>query len=330
MNSIIQDVHFYPYELCAKSKLSSRASRKTRNGALLRLQYQDGCTGFADCHPWPELGDFTLERQLQLLAHRKITSLTRKSLYFARLDALARKEKKTVFDPSLVVPNSHLLVTDISQWNVKHLEAAQQQKFSFIKFKIGRDLEHEIPLVQSLLQKCASIEISLRLDFNGVLNQSSFEYFLTSVNRWQDRIDFIEDPFPFHANSWAQIQQKYRCALACDHQSEQAIGMPLSAKVLVVKPAVQDETRFLFQTNQQRVIFTSYLDHPLGQLAAAYVAAKSEVNEVGGFLSHLAYETDLFIDQMHAQGPQLIPPPGTGLGFDSFLDDLNWVELKKT
>ena len=56
-----------------------------RRGALIRV---DG--GFADVHPWPELGDAPLDEQLALLARGETTPLTRASLHWARVDADAR------------------------------------------------------------------------------------------------------------------------------------------------------------------------------------------------------------------------------------------------
>lgn len=323
MNSI-QDVHYCLYELHSETLLSSRGSRKTRHGALLRIQFKDGI-GFADCHPWLELGDLSVEKQLKLLSEGKLTSLSRKSLHFARQDAEGRKEEKSLFT-TIRVPPSHLLVTDLTHWGIDRLHKASEDGFSFIKIKVGRDLEQEIPLIKQILSECPTLGMKLRLDFNASLTQQSFEYFLTSISKGIDFIDFIEDPFPFHPVSWAQVQKAFPCSLACDHQSERAVGLPLSAKVIIVKPALQDEMRF--KTDLQRVIYTTYLDHPIGQLAAAYSAAKMETRETGGFLSHFVYDQDPFMQELHTQGPQLIPPKGTGFGFDDILKQMNWNELK--
>ena len=78
-------IEYWRYELIPKRRLSAIAADGPRRGALLRV---DG--GFADVHPWPELGDANLDDQLALLARGETTPLTRASLQFASIDAAAR------------------------------------------------------------------------------------------------------------------------------------------------------------------------------------------------------------------------------------------------
>ena len=73
----------------------------TRRGALVRVG-----NGFADVHPWPELGDAPLERQLTMLARGETTALTRRSLELARIDSDARARSVSLF-AGLTIPLSH-------------------------------------------------------------------------------------------------------------------------------------------------------------------------------------------------------------------------------
>ncbi|MCU1228491.1 MAG: hypothetical protein JWO97_1375, partial [Acidobacteria bacterium] len=71
-------IRYAPYELVARRALNARATELRRRGALIEV---DG--GYADVHPWSELGDAPLDEQLAMLARGETTSLTRASLRFA-------------------------------------------------------------------------------------------------------------------------------------------------------------------------------------------------------------------------------------------------------
>src|SRR3954463_14889162 len=93
------DCYFWRYERVPKRRLSAIAGR--RLGALIRVG-----DGFADVHPWPELGDAPLDQQLALLARGETTALTRASLRFAELDAAARHDGRWLFE-RVTIPMSH-------------------------------------------------------------------------------------------------------------------------------------------------------------------------------------------------------------------------------
>src|SRR5947207_12510223 len=90
---------YWRYELVPKRRLSAIAGRRV--GALIRIS-----DGFADVHPWPELGDLPLDEQLSLLARGVTTPLTARSLCFAALDAEARAASRNLFE-GLTIPPSH-------------------------------------------------------------------------------------------------------------------------------------------------------------------------------------------------------------------------------
>ena len=78
------------------------------------------------------------------------------------------------------------------------------------------------------------------------------------------------------------------------------------------------------------------MDHPLGQVFAAYEAASAwgkfpEIVDVCGLVTHGLFEHDTenreFFDALGLVQPQLQPPAGTGLGFDELLDSLRWEKL---
>ena len=76
------------YSLKPRRALSALAGAAPRQGALLRAG-----DGFADMHPWPELGDAPLDEQLALLARGETTPLTRRSTSSSRGSPAARRRR---------------------------------------------------------------------------------------------------------------------------------------------------------------------------------------------------------------------------------------------
>jgi O-succinylbenzoate synthase len=94
------------------------------------------------------------------------------------------------------------------------------------------------------------------------------------------------------------------------------------ADVLVVKPAIQE-----VPTDERELVVTSYMDHPVGQLFAAYVAATTKTSDRCGLLTHLVYEPNAFSERLRIDGMRLVPPGGNGIGFDDLLENLAWRKL---
>lgn len=321
-------IEYSPYELIPKAPIESKTVQAERNGALLRIHFQDGKTGYADCHPWTELGDESLTQQLQKLRKGVLTPLTKQSLHFARCDAEARAKNENLFI-ELSIPKSHFLIPNILQFNLEEFSRAIDEGFACFKIKLGRDLPNETKNLCEILNCFRSDKFIIRLDFNLKLSSIDFEKFLSEMARWKEKIEFCEDPFPFDPISWQVIQQK-GLRLACDMNSHQALAFPLSAQVIVLKPAIQDSPSTI--SPLQNVVFTSYLDHPLGQLAAAYSAAKyfegsPSKTTVCGLLSHHAYLSNAFSERLSVQGPDFKIPLGTGFGYDDLLPSQKWQAL---
>ncbi|MEA2329564.1 MAG: hypothetical protein QOE68_4523, partial [Thermoanaerobaculia bacterium] len=134
-------VEFWRYELTPKRRLSSVAADGPRRGALIRVN-----GGYADVHPWPELGDLPLDEQLALLARRETTPLTQCSLEFASIDAAARRDGRSLFD-GLTIPPSHWPGPD------------PPPDFGTVKLK-------SIDVIPD--------RVRLRIDFNATLTPSQF------------------------------------------------------------------------------------------------------------------------------------------------------------
>jgi len=294
---------FYDYEL------QYRQSRKKRRGFLIKVHFRDRIVGYADCHPWLEFGDAPIAQQKQSLLSRRLTPLSAQSLYFARLDAEARAEKRSLFK-GLSVPESHYLVAEFS--GVDFHEITQ---FSHVKIKVGDEPEREAEKLKEL-PKC-----KWRLDFNSKLTKAAFFRFLDSLSEHLHRIDYCEDPFPFDAEAWNEAEQKFGVDLAADFEMRNIGSGNFCPKIIVIKPAIQAKNPYFGKP--QRLVVTSYLDHPLGQATAAYTAAKVAPGEVAGLLSHTVYEENIFSQDL-SHGSKFNIPPGTGFGFDHLLEKLVW------
>ena len=271
---------FWRYSLKPRRPLSALAGAAPREGALLRVG-----DGFADVHPWPELGDAPLDEQLALLARGETTPLTRRSLWFASV------WRHDLFD-GLTIPRSHWPGSD------------PPDGFDTVKIKMpGGTLPDGY---------------RLRLDFNASIDCATFAALAPTLPR--ERIDFVEDPCPYDAATWRHLREETGLRLALDRAkvvsaSRRPQRRRPAADVLVVKPAVED-----VPNTDLPIIITSYMDHPIGQLHAAYVAANS--TETCGLVTHVLFENDPFVERMQIKDARLVPPDFTDL-----LEALPWKRL---
>ena len=271
------------YRLVPRRRLSGVAAEGVREGALLRVG-----NGFADLHPWPELGDLPLDAQLALLARGETTAQSRASLHMAALDADARARGVSLFE-GLTIPESH--------WPGNDPPAG----FDTVKIK------GMMPVPE---------HVRIRIDFNATLTPAEFLSIARTLPR--ERIDFIEDPCPYDPRMWNELREATGLRLALDRVS----GTD-GFDVLVHKPALQHE----WPATDREIVVTSYMDHPVGQFGAAYVAASHVVSSRCGLLTHVLYEPDAFLERVERDGASLIAPAGTGIGFDELLENLPWMTL---
>lgn len=321
-------IAYAPYYLQAHKPLNAVSFDLRRHGALLRVTFSSGSTGYADCFAWPELGDLALEGQLESLRKGIYTPVTKSALEWAFLDAQARVEKKSLLEDK-IIPKSHFLTSGFAEWSAAEVTDIISQGYTHVKLKIGAAIDRESEAIQRLFSQTPLL---LRLDCNESLSLSVFRDFLRKIETVRGSIDFIEDPFPFDPESWSAIQ-KEGWTLACDRKARLAVGKKESASVLIFKPAIEllhDWTNEDWTNKQeQKIIVTSYLGHPLGQLAAAYAACLVDpaATSVHGLLSHRVYTPTSFSSQLNWEGPEFTMPTGIGFGFTGQLEQLEWKKL---
>ncbi len=309
------------YRLKSRGYLNALTSRREFEGALIRVD-----NGFGCIHPWPELGDPPLEKCLADLAGERRWPIVRRALRCAEFDGAARTHEDSLFE-EMEVPESH---ATLARGDMPEIERAVEAGFSIVKLKMGRDLPEESRLLEVAAEAFPGLR--WRLDFNEKAEPREIEAFLLGLSEKTRRaIDFVEDPCPFSETAWAELFKKTRVPLAVDRE---AAPHRKAAQVTVIKPAV-DEPFLLAEAalaHGQRVVLTSYMDHPLGQTFAAWEAARLGLQFPGlvgvcGLQTHPLFEPDEFSEILGPWSPQFKPPGGTGLGFDDQLESLPWTRL---
>lgn len=318
-----ETIHIHRYTLQSGASLNARSGRTAHEGALIRVGEDN--FGYGCIHPWPELGDADLEQTLGLLATGQCTDLSRRALTCAREDGRARRAGISLFD-ALVVPRSHAtLPMDASLF-----QTAVDAGFDIAKVKVGRDGEAEATFIRE--QAARFPELRWRLDFNGSLGHAAVEKWLASLGEdVRARIDFIEDAYLPNGSPWVDALGPYHIPMAVDRDVASACG---GYGVAIIKPAVNEVAPILKQADEhgRRVVFTSYMDHPLGQCFAAWEAAKArvlhpELVDTCGLVTQGLFAPDAFSDSLGTPEPEFHPPAGTGLGFDALLKSLPWKRL---
>lgn len=328
----VRRIWFSPYSLTPRRSLGAHASQssKTREGSLLKFEFESGAIGYSDLHPWTELGDDSLPTQLKKLADKNLTQLSTRSIELARKDATARAESRSVFE-GLSVPNSHFLFTDASALTISDAAGIEAEGFKVLKAKAGKNLIAERKALEAVFGAEGNLSLKLRLDFNSVLDLKTAEEWLLSLSpSVREKIEFCEDPCAFDPAAWRELHKRTGIDFYCDLESESLFQTEqLGVKGLILKPARQNPRSL--RAKSYSLVVTSYLDHPLGQMSASFEAAcLNQSYDVGvcGLLSHVAYEASPYSERIPARGPALLPDlDQPGFGFGDLLQAEAWKEI---
>lgn len=309
------------YQLKSQGFLNTLSRRRTFDGVLLRINGGYGCI-----HPWPELGDPSIDQCLKDLRGGAQRSIVRRALRCVEYDRVARVFEHSLFD-EMEVPTSH---ATLPQHHSAQVDLAQTHGFGCVKLKMSDSIASEAIFLNQMVREYTGLR--WRLDFNESLDRSTFLDFWKLLNdETKQHLDFIEDPLPYSKSIWRELSQDAGVCFAVD---KEASTQTESAKVMVIKPAV-DEPFLLAEAalhHQQRVILTSYMDHPVGQVFAAWEAARLSLQfpglvEVCGLQTHHLFEKNSFSEELGEWRPEFKVPSGYGLGFEDQLEALTWVEL---
>jgi len=306
----MEEVWVSRYELKAANALNSRSARRVFEGALVRIG-----SGFGCLHPWPELGDPTLGECLRDLVGARQFRIVKKTLACVAADGRAREEGRSLFE-GMEVPASHATLPELSE---KAVAKAVARGFSHVKTKAGRDVVNELGFLRQLAQKWP--ELRWRIDFNETGRREELGDIFSGWNIEElGKIDFLEDPVSYYSGEWPKLSQVTGVSIANDRHQEEDDEQ---SDVLVLKPAVD-----VLQRGSQRLVVTSYMDHPVGQCFAAWEAAKLGSGEICGLQTHDLFERSGFSEVLGEAGPEFRPPDGAGLGFSDLLEDVEWLRLE--
>ena len=314
-------MHYTPYTLHPVGAMSARAAAQPREGVLLRGD--NG--GYACLQAWPELGDAPLEYELDALREGTPMRLGARALKCIELDGEARAKGVRLFD-GLTVPRSYATLT---------VSATPSQVYNLHQrgFRVGKI--KVIPKLSATVERLVNLAAMVpdwkwRVDFNCTLTpEEALQFWDMLPAAMRERIDFVEDPCYYDVNAWQSLQDA-GMPLAYDMpvQNENSIpGRTSTPMMRIVKPARHVSTTGL-------PVFTTYMDHPLGQCWAAYNAAvfytgkPAEEVPLCGLVTHHVYRPNAFSEELGMDiTPEFPVPKGTGLGFDHLLASLPWKKL---
>jgi O-succinylbenzoate synthase len=222
------------------------------------------------------------------------------------------------------LPSSHATLTESS------LEAVlQAARHGFTSAKVkGHPDERRLEALAELLD---ASPLPLRIDFNETLTVARLVAWHGQLSPTaQQRIEFVEDPCPYRVEDWQALRAATGWTLAVDRAAPHASH---GFEIFVFKPAVMPLEPVLrwVANGGEAVLVTSYMDHPLGQLYAAYQASQlaarhPQLRLMGGLATHTLFN-DLPASLDLGNGPDLHLPSGTGLGLDDYLTTLPWEPL---
>lgn len=315
-------IEFHPYALQLKNRSGSNLIGLKREGALMRCRFPDGSVGYSDIHPWEELGDLPISKEIESLMQGRPTPLGFRALQLASQDADLRKRGVGALE-GVSIPKSHFLISGSEYQNESLMQQIATLGFDTIKVKAGSDLK----LLDKIADSLKHLSFKIRIDFNGRLPPESLSEAIKRLKPIEEKIDFLEDPTSFDRPLWVESMRREGLSFALDAGSEGALADNL-IPFLIMKPAKQNESQFIEKADRkQKIVVTTYLGHPIGQVQAAYVAAKMQKSislDTCGLKSHDQYEEDPFSERLGPPSPQFHSPGGTGFGFDDLLSRVAW------
>ena len=301
-------VYGWKYRLIAAEALNRKSARRAIDGFLIHH-----AGGYACVQPWSEFGHGSVDELWQAIALEQQTPLIEQALHCARIDGKARNEGVSLWQ-DISVPDSHATFTSLTtSW-----QNARDAGFTIAKIKASA--EHSADLAA---WANGDDQLRLRLDFNEMPSREETQKWLDQCPTWlRQKIDFLEDPFPYEADSWKEFADTNNITLALDRglaeQSQE------SSLISVWKPAWAP----LPSVETSHLLVTSAMDHVIGQAWAAYQAGLHRVKEICGLHTEHLFEMNEFSERMGMWSPTWPRINGAGLGFDDLLEKLPWTRIR--
>ena len=303
-------IYISPYEL----EFQNGSNRI--QGALLLFEFTSDLKGYGDFLPQPGFGEKTLKDQLKDLRQNKESVRFTQVKKIAFHDALARREKRSLFS-GLKIPDSHFLVENLASFS--HWNRVEEKGYRTIKVKIRRrDFQKQLKRLRegsAFLPDCR-----WRLDLNGSLNCQEWDSFKKSLQFLWNKMDFIEDPFKNPGGFTGKDSSLF---------AEDWISFPQGA-VQIVKPG-RDSIDGLIRQGihgfRKKIVFTHSRETLLGCSATAWSAGRF-YRKHSSFWMTCALKCRSFKKSRWTrnedESPVFTPPFGFGLGFDRLLKKEPW------
>jgi O-succinylbenzoate synthase len=316
---------YYLYTLASRGTLNAVSQRREFPGALVRVAGGVGCL-----HPWPEFGDAPVEAQLDTLRQGGTSKVIERALHMAAVDGQARRDGVSLF-AGLEIPPCHYS-WDQNQPTEPQVAQVVAEGWGAIKTKGWRDIAGVRRWLEDFAARLDGSPVRIRMDFNSCLDGAQYLELMTGLpERVRERLDFMEDPFPYDPAAWAEARARHGVALALDKQLRGAEG---GYDVAVLKPGRREWREMVEGVPESvRLVMTSAMDHAIGQSFAAYEAAAAWQTlgarlDLCGLATQHLFAPDPFFERLSARGGLLtVDRSGTGLGFDDLLDGLPWRPL---
>ena len=202
---------------------------------------------------------------------------------------------------------------------------------------MGKKLRFETTALKALVEKSAHSTL-FRLDFNCSIEKKEFIIWLeknkTGILK---KVEFIEDPFPFKPGLWRHLEVKFDTNIALDQAVDPlTLNETEIPNVIILKPAIQDVQKIVdkFKHTQARFAVTHFMDHPVGQMGANFVAQslKPKLGELlldGGLMGFDMFEKNIFSQIRFAEQTGVPSKVFTkkSWGLDFILKDLKWLAI---
>lgn len=325
---------------------TARGAEAMREGLILRLETDDGCTGLGEASPVPGFGGDTLADAEQALAEwlpavvgrevEEVHQLPASTAAACALDtALLDLQGQRAGVPVAgllggssrrVVPVNATIVAPAPDAAAAAARAAVEAGFGCVKLKVGLAPTPGEELVRIAAVRAAiGPAVELRLDANGAWDAAGAVALLRAAESLD--LALVEQPVPAgDLAGMAAVRRRVGVPIAADESAgtpERArrVIAAEAADALVVKPMLTGGLRAaravvdLARDAGLRAIVTTTIDAGVGVVAALHLAAiLSPPVPACGLATGPLLAADLLSEPLRAAGGMMRPPDGPGLG----------------
>jgi len=329
------NLSIYPYCLKPKiSQINSQLNIKNKYGCLLKFSDEQKSI-YSDYHSQENFLDYSLFDLKNFFSKNNLNKLEQTAQWQQSVHL-----SKCMFEDQtklLSTVTSHYLIQDVQSFDNLKLLQLETLAYNRFKIKMGKSLRAETIALRKLIEK-SDYKTKFRLDFNESIAKKEFIIWLEkNKDILQKKIDFIEDPIKWDVNQWLHLQDKYKINLALDMAVDPLrLNVKELPNILVLKPAVQNIEALVdkFTNSDVNFVVTHYMDHPLGQLGANFLAQKLKHNLGDRILQCGLMGFDLFekheFSEIQFKNQNFVPTkvfakPCWGLEF--ILKKINWIQV---